>query len=267
MLRFAKYHGLGNDFIVLDRLHGGDRMTAALAAALCDRHRGVGADGVLSLWPDHDASARMEVHNADGSESNMCGNGLRCAARYLHDRGMVTAPLVTLKLGGVVYPCERSAPGRYRVAMGAPQERHPDLPGPAATLAHGDARFAAHCVHVGNPHAVIFTDQDPMSLARAHGAALAQHEGFPRGANVSFARSTAEGFAAVVYERGVGITEACGSGATAIGFAAVGEGRWPAQGPLRVELPGGALTITVHVTGKVDMEGDTAHVFDGEWRA
>ena len=267
MLRFAKYQGLGNDFVVVD----GRELTSALPAdtvrRLCDRHRGIGADGILTVWPTSGADVRMQVQNADGSESGMCGNGLRCVARYLWEEGRVPTgrATATIEAGRGRYGCERLAADRYRVAMGEALAAHPDLPGSTVELEHAGARFRAVCVHVGNPHAVIFVDaQEPMTLAERHGPAFERHPAFPNRVNVSFARAAADGFDVVVFERGVGVTLACGSGATAVAAAAVREQRWPASRAMSIRLPGGALTVEVDPGGAITVTGEAVRVFAGE---
>jgi diaminopimelate epimerase len=269
VLRFVKYEGLGNDFIILDRLAGGDGIDAATARALCDRHRGVGADGVLTLWSDSGADARMQLQNADGSESLISGNGLRCCARYLHDVGVVASERsdVAVRAGPSIYVCRRVSADVYRGAMGRPSDRHPDLP-PAGSADEGievsGRVFEVTCLYFGNPHAVIFTDGQPLDLALAYGPELERHRLFRNRTNVTFARATGDGFEAVVHERGVGITEACGSGASALGAAAVRTDQWERGEPMTVRLPGGSLTVTVDADDTVALEGPAVRVFAGE---
>ncbi|MEE8408862.1 MAG: diaminopimelate epimerase [Myxococcota bacterium] len=270
VLRFAKYQGLGNDFIVISRLEGNVALDAGTVRALCDRHRGVGADGVLTLWPDAVSDGRMQVQNADGSDTVMCGNGLRCLARYLHDEEIVASSRreVTLRAGTQTYPCTRISSDVYRVAMGAAIDEHPDLPNGASddvVIEVGGRQFGARCLWLGNPHAVIFSDEsDPLDLAKAYGGALESHRVFRNRANITFARATDDGFDAAVHERGVGLTEACGSAACALGAAAVRKGLWGPSKPMQVRLPGGNLTISVDASGRVTMEGPAVRVFEGE---
>jgi diaminopimelate epimerase len=269
-MRFSKYQGTGNDFIVLDKRAGGEALSPALAMRLCDRHRGIGADGVLTLWKEAEHDFRMQVQNADGSESEMCGNGLRCVARYVHDRTTQAGDRLTVRAGDGTYLVERVQPGVYRVDMGRPTLDSPQLPPEARgrapfTLVAGEARFDAIALSFGNPHAVIFTPEDPMKLALAHGAVLERHPSFPERVNVSFARSLAPGrFETVVFERGSGITQACGSGACAVAIAAVWSGRTQRDQPIEVALPGGVLTISVDAGDRVLMQGAADFVFAGE---
>ena len=270
VLRFAKYQGLGNDFLVVDGRELAATLSAAAVQRLCDRHHGVGADGILTVWPTSGADARMQVQNADGSEAAMCGNGLRCVARYLHDAGRLAAgaSLVTLRVGEGLYRCERRGTDRVRVAMGKALFVHPDLPGPAVELESAGECFLASCVYIGNPHAVVFVDHaEPAQLAEQHGPALEAHPAFPNRVNVSFARPRADGFDVAVFERGVGMTLACGSGASAVAAAAVRGERWPAGRAAVIHLPGGMLSIVVDATGEIWMEGETVRVFSGEVEA
>lgn len=277
MLTFAKYHGLGNDFVILDRRSGGRDLDAREVRAICDRHRGVGADGVLSLRAHPTASALMVTQNSDGSEAGVCGNGLRCASRFLYDSGIV-APSVselTLAAGERIYRVERLAADCYRIGMGRAEVSHPDLPrggasGEPVTLTVDERSFAASCCSLGNPHAVIFLNsggsdsESPLELAQRYGPALERHPGFPNRVNVSFARLRgSDGFDVVVYERGAGITQACGSGACAVAAAAVRRGLRSVDHPIEVYLPGGALRIVVRADGLIEMQGEAIRVFTG----
>lgn len=272
MLRFHKYHGLGNDFVILD---GVSRPLPPLSPEairfLCDRHTGVGCDQLLCLVPEAGADGRMRVYNADASESGQCGNGLRCVARLLWDEGLVHASrdAVVLAAGEGRYPVERLAEDRYRARMGKPAFRHAELPRAASAagevvLDAGGRAFAATSVHVGNPHAVLFVDEPPAELAARFGPTLERHRDFVARANVSFVRPEAGGFEVVVFERGDGVTLACGSGACAVGAAAVARGRWQPDVPMKVRLPGGLLLITVGAGGEILMEGPAVRVYSGE---
>ena len=277
-LNFVKYHGLGNDFIIVDRLDGGVPLSPENARFLCDRHLGVGADGVLSLWTQTGVMARMEVQNADGSSTDMCGNGLRCVARYLYDAGRASpgSSDIDLAVGRNSYAVHRVASDRYRIAMGKPALTHPDLPGDLAqggdgrpkgevSLHAGDDVFVGTAIFIGNPHFVIFTDKDNLWwLAEHHGPLLAQHPAFANRANVTFARVLPDHIEAVVLERGVGITQACGSGACAVGLSAVRRGLATEGRATVVQLPGGSLAITVDGDENVSMEGEAMRVFAGE---
>lgn len=275
-LRFAKYEGLGNDFIAVDLKQGESQVSTQAAAALCDRHRGIGADGVL-LVTTHEAVPRMRVINADGSQPEMCGNGLRCVALHLVRRG--AAPV------GSEFVIETdSGPHRCRVATSERESlvqiamRTPELtPGAVPVLAAssearvldqpfevGTTFVRLSCVSMGNPHGVTFDDLGPaarISLAPL----LEKHPRFPRAANIGFARVTGpQHIELAVWERGVGFTEACGTGACACAVAAVETGRAERHRLIEVRLPGGPLQIVVgEPDQRISMTGPARHVFDG----
>lgn len=298
-MRFAKYHGLGNDFLVVD-LRAASAAEAALAqdpqhvVALCDRQFGVGGDGVLAVLPPSSAGlaadARMRVLNSDGSEAEMCGNGLRCVVKELFDRGGLRKPELAIETGAGILTCaiDADASGVARsvtVAMGAPRLLRGEIPmaGPASERCleqplelpgespGGEASRpprALTCVSMGNPHAVAFvaSRDEAWRLARSLGPAIEHHAWFPNRTNVELAhaRSPRE-IDLVVWERGCGITLACGTGACATVVAAVLTGRAAEAAPVRVNLPGGSLEITV-LAGLTDvlMKGPAVHAFDGE---
>jgi diaminopimelate epimerase len=268
MLRFAKYQGLGNDFLVVDR-----PVSAAEAVALCDRRFGVGGDGVLMVLPAEApaADARMRILNADGSEAEMCGNGIRCVAKELHDSGRVQKPVIEIETGAGRLSCAVALgpDGRVdtvAVEMGAPRREGPQE---AEPLTMEGRSFVLDCVSMGNPHAVTFiaTDEPLRELAERYGPHIERHERFPRRTNVEFARMGREGreIELVVWERGCGITLACGTGACATAAAAVMTGRAPLGRELGVHLLGGTLGITVaeDLSG-VRMRGPARRVFAGE---
>ncbi|HEX3766675.1 MAG TPA: diaminopimelate epimerase [Kofleriaceae bacterium] len=287
-MRFAKYHGLGNDFLVVDLRAAAPADAAAIQAppsviALCDRQFGVGGDGVLAILPSATADARMRVLNSDGSEAEMCGNGLRCVVKELYDRGGLARPTLAIETGAgrLVCDVDASGPGggavrMVTVAMGAPRLLCGEIPmtGPAGErcieqpLAIAGTTRPVTCVSMGNPHAVTFVGarDEAMELARTVGPAVERHAWFPNRTNAEFAhvRDRRE-IDLVVWERGCGITLACGTGACATAVAAVVTGRADEATPIRVNLPGGSLEITVHPgLSAVAMKGPALHVFDGE---
>lgn len=274
-LRFHKYEGLGNDFIVVPSASRGERFDAATARALCDRHRGVGADGVLSVGRDADGFF-MRVVNADGSRPEMCGNGIRCAMLYLARTGQIQNETVRIETDAGPHECTLLGldadrrNGRVRVAM-RPYSLTPDPSWLAADterlesdIAVDDRSITATAVSMGNPHLVIFDaeEQGAIDLApRLEGHAL-----FPARVNVGLAEQTGpRAIGLRVFERGVGLTEACGTGACAAAAAAVETGRMPRGEPIEVTLPGGVLTIVVGERGgPVSMTGPARFVFEGE---
>jgi len=282
-VRFSKYHGLGNDFVLLDRLDGGRPIEPALARLACDRRRGIGADGVLTVLPSKVGAARMHVTNADGSVAQMCGNGIRCVARYLaEERGLGGEELARetdagLKRCRLVREAGRGA--AVAVDMGRPElepAKIPLRPGAGAGAGadrcvrqegplEGDAPVVGTAVSMGNPHLVVF-DLPASRSPEALGPRLEVHPLFPQRANVEFARVEGDGLAVRVWERGVGFTEACGTGACAALVAAVLEGRLPPGGYRPVRLPGGALQVLVPADlSTVWMQGPAERVFAGEW--
>lgn len=261
MLRFDKYEGLGNDFVVIDlppeRAIGTDA-----AARLCDRHFGVGADGILLLTaPVSPASAaRMVVINADGSRPEMCGNGLRCVALHAARRaGAHTGRyLIETDAGALACEVERQGDaGRVRIELGrASAEGSYDA-------AYGQETLSFARISIGNPHAILFDSHwDDAAIDRI-GPLVSG--GLPGGSNVEFVRQPApSSLDLVVWERGVGRTLACGTGAAATVAAAALAGRAPYSEPVEVRLPGGALEITVTPALDVSLRGPARWVFSGE---
>ncbi len=277
-MRFAKYHGLGNDFVVVDLRAVAPDVAAAIqdpdvVRRVCDRQFGVGADGILAVLPAASADARMRVLNADGSEAEMCGNGIRCVVKELHERGGIAKRELAIETGAGRLVCEVAGDG-VTVAMGRPRFARGEIgmTGPARErcvdqpIADG---LRVTAVSMGNPHAVIFVD-DPHAnlrrLAETIGPTLEHHVWFPQRTNVELvrARSRTE-LELVVWERGCGITLACGTGACATVAAAIVNGRADENADVRVHLLGGTLSIRVlpEMTD-VLMHGPATHVFDGE---
>lgn len=284
-MRFAKYHGLGNDFLVVDLRAADAAEAAAIQAprnviALCDRQFGVGGDGVLAILPSATADARMRVLNSDGSEAEMCGNGIRCVVKELYERGGLGQPSLAIETGAGRLVCDVDASGgavrSVTVAMGRPRLLRGEIPmsGPPGErcveqpLAAAGATRPVTCVSMGNPHAITFVGSrdEAHALATVVGPAVERHAWFPNRTNAEFAhvkhRREIDLF---VWERGCGITLACGTGACATAVAATVTGRADEATPIRVNLPGGSLEITVHAgLGAVSMKGPALHVFDGE---
>jgi diaminopimelate epimerase len=262
-VRFAKYEGLGNDFILID----GKSLDREAVRALCDRHRGVGADGVIAI----DRSGPhpyMHVTNSDGSVPEMCGNGLRCVVLHLVRAG-VFAPAQSFVVDTDAGPHGCSFDNDLvTVEMAVPSLDPGDLPVVSSTPLV-DAPFAvgAETLHVtavsmGNPHAVFFDEVGPRRLEL--GPMIGADPRFPKGVNVGFARPKADSIELFVFERGAGWTEACGTGAAAAAVAAVETGRFARGTAIPVDLPGGRLVLEVGERGRrVRMTGPARHVFDG----
>lgn len=264
VVRFAKYEGLGNDFLVVDA-DDESVIPSGLATALCDRRRGVGGDGVLLVLPSvtPGAVARMRVVNADGSVPEMCGNGLRCVALHVaRSRDSLPSRFVIDTDAGQK-TCELSDLGSnhatVRVDMGIVSvtgTRDIEIDGRLFTLTLADA---------GNPHAITTQPFERADVDR-FGPRLATHAAFPAGTNVEFVDVTSSTSAdVVVYERGVGITLACGTGACATARALVAAGRMPAETELLVKLLGGPLSVRVEKDGRVFMRGPARLSFEGSF--
>jgi diaminopimelate epimerase len=272
-LPFAKYEGLGNDFVVIELDRVGGVPSAEQAMAICDRHLGIGADGVL-LVATSAGRPSMKVINADGSVPEMCGNGIRCVALHLRRAGWILADRFEIDTDAGPHACHvrELAPigtGMVEVAMRAAALAPDEVPVRAAgpvldepfELAGRTLRVSA--VSMGNPHAVTFDDPGPQRDALA--SALQRHERFPQHVNVGFARVKGpQQLELAVFERGAGWTQACGTGACAAAVAAVETGRAQRNTPIEVRLPGGALTIALGEPGEpIAMTGPARHVFDG----
>jgi diaminopimelate epimerase len=287
-VNFSKYHGLGNDFIVVDlRAEAGALPDPDLVRALCDRRHGIGADGVLPILPaTGDADARMRVLNADGSEAEMCGNGLRCVVKHLCERDPALADrarehgLLRIETGAGVLGCQpHTRHGQVHavtVDMGPPQLGRASIPmtGPAGEpcievpLTVAGTSLSVTAVSMGNPHVVAFVDAAGpalRALAEAVGPSIERHDWFPRRTNAELAHVHGPSeIELVVWERGCGITLACGTGACATAVAACLTGRAQPGTEISVRLPGGTLAITVAEDhGTVWMRGPAVHVFDG----
>jgi diaminopimelate epimerase len=257
-LRFVKYHGLGNDFVLVE----GPLMGPERARRICDRRRGVGADGVVTILPPRTpgAAAAMHIYNPDGSVAEMCGNAIRCLARHLSEtRGLDGRIRIDTDAGAKDCTLHRRAGGAVEavsVEMGPARHEGEQV------LDAGGERLRAVRVSMGNPHAVLF---DEPTLARAAAVGPRIEKAVPGGVNVGFARPGARGIDLVVWERGAGLTDACGTGACAATVAAVRRGDVRAGVPVEVRLPGGALEITVSPDlARVTMRGPAEKVFEGE---
>ena len=268
---FDKYEGLGNDFIVVDRAAlPVERLSPTKVRDLCDRHRGIGADGFLIVDTENPS---MHVTNADGSVPEMCGNGLRCAALHLARRAEQTSLELQVDTDSGLHRCvvrREGDQGSVLVSM-RPASLIPsqiplvaDAPWVDAVLSLGGRQVHVTAVSMGNPHAVTFDALGDERYVLA--SEIQQNEHFPEGANVGFAQvRDGQAIELHVFERGAGWTQACGTGACAAAVAAVETGRARAGEALDLVLPGGTLTITVQGTGEpILMQGPARHVFSGE---
>lgn len=284
-LEFAKMHGLGNDFMVVDLVTQPREISADQVRAWGDRRTGVGFDQLLLIAPptDPDADFLYRIFNADGSEVEQCGNGARCAARYVAHRGLSPKPELVLEtLGGHIH-ATLLADGAVEVDMGEPRTEPAAIP--FDPLAGGAAEAAAEAaadapgvyeletggtrcrftpVSIGNPHAVLFVPSVTAAPVDELGRALVAHPVFPQGANIGFCEVVDRGFVRLrVYERGVGETRACGTGACAAVVAAALQGLVGER--VKVSLPGGKVRVRWQGPGTpVRMTGPAVLVFEGQ---
>jgi diaminopimelate epimerase len=259
-------HGAGNDFVVLDARALPLDLAPAAAARIADRHRGVGCDQIILIEPDDSAAAFMRILNADGSESGACGNATRCVAALL--AAETGARHLTIRTNAGLLPADIKGPTLVEVDMGVPKFGWEDIPlaEPADTLslrlALGPVQNPAAC-SMGNPHATFFVDDLTHLQIETIGPKLERARLFPARANIGFARIDApDRIRLRVWERGAGLTLACGSGACAALVNAHRRGL--AARRAEIEMDGGTLTLTWRDDGHVLMEGPVALVFEGE---
>ncbi len=273
IVHFRKYEGLGNDFVLLEH-----EVTGEQARALCDRRLGIGADGVLVVTEGRSpgVDGRVSVWNSDGSAAEICGNGLRCVALHLVDLRGDRSEL-RLETGAATTRCvvvEHPHIGHaiIEVEMGRPTLKLSEIPaiGEHDQMIEESLDVAGRSVNVtavgmGNPHGVVFGDHD-VELVRSLGPVLERHDRFPAGVNAGFASMVADGsIELTVWERGAGLTGACGSGACAAAVAACVTERAKWGTPLLVHQPGGDLVITSpRLDDSVSMRGPARGVFEGE---
>ncbi|HHP7232455.1 MAG TPA: diaminopimelate epimerase [Xenococcaceae cyanobacterium] len=275
-IQFSKYQGLGNDFILIDNRHTTQPIiTPEQAVAMCDRHLGIGADGVIFALPGQENNDyTMRIYNSDGSEPEMCGNGIRCLAKFIADLagiGEVNKTYRIQTLAGTITP-QLQADGKVKVDMGQPQLTAQAIPTTltaptekviAQPLVIADKTWLVTCVSMGNPHCITFVaDTEAISLAQI-GSLFEHHPVFPQRTNTEFIQIVKSDYIKMrVWERGAGITLACGTGACAAVVAGVLNGK--CDRICTVELPGGCLEIEWSATdNKVYMTGTAEPVFTG----
>jgi diaminopimelate epimerase len=270
-MRFAKYEGAGNDFVMLLDLDDVQPIGAEEAAALCDRRFGVGADGTIRVVR-HGEAFFMDYRNADGSQAEMCGNGVRCVAAFVRDVGVTGAEDLDIVARSGSRSVAAREDGRFTVHMGVPRFPKSTVPmrGPAwETFLYqpldlgGGLTVKASALSMGNPHLVLFVDEDPGRYHVGHiGPVLERDERFPEGVNVEFARiRDGDRIDARVWERGSGETLACGSGACAVAVAANEAGLAARRAVVR--FPGGHLEVERRDDGEILLTGGATRVFEG----
>ena len=259
MTRFRKMHGLGNDFVILDARDGAVAMDAARARAIADRRTGIGCDQVILLEPSAAADLRMRIWNADGGEVEACGNAARCVA--LLEGGETSIETA----GGILHAAANGSAAT--IDMGAPRFGWDEIPlayamDTAAMPVGWEELEQPFAVNVGNPHIIFFVDDtDAVDLARL-GPLIENDPLFPERVNVNVASVADRAIRLRVWERGAGLTSACGTGACATAVAAIR--RRLAKSPVEVRLPGGALTVEWVEGGPIRMSGPATFVFSGE---
>lgn len=276
-MKFTKMQGLGNDYVYVNCFQEKIENPSELARKISDRHFGVGSDGLIMINPSDKADFEMEMYNADGSRGEMCGNGIRCVAKYVYDYGLTDKTSISVEtLGGIKYLDLTVEDGKVKlvkVDMGRPELEPSKVP----VIAEGDRavdapimvdgkEYRMTCISMGNPHAVVFVDCDVRELPLEEiGPKFENHERFPKRVNTEFVRVLDRHTAEMrVWERGSGETLACGTGACAVAAACALNGH--TEDEVTVKLLGGDLHIrwdrendTVYMTGPAEV------VFDGEW--
>lgn len=276
-LHFSKMHGLGNDYVYVNCLNQKLKHPEEIARIVSDRHFGIGSDGLILIGSSDRADFEMRMFNADGSEGNMCGNGIRCVGKYVYDQGLTerTSIQIETKSGmrslDLTLGSDRKV-SSVRVDMGKASLKAKDVPVEAdyddfisqPMLVRGEV-YLVTCVSMGNPHAVVFCDDvDNLPLAEI-GPLFEHHEKFPEGVNTEFIQLIDHKTLKMrVWERGSGETFACGTGACASVVAAIVNEHCDFDEEVTVRLLGGDLKITVYSDYSVLMDGPAVHVFDGD---
>ena len=277
-MRFSKMHGAGNDFVVLDLRNGTPPLKPDVLARIADRHRGIGCDQLLTVEPPRSAGAvaSYRVWNADGSLAQQCGNGARCIAAWLVRDG--AAPMLgdfTIDSPAGTHVVGRDTKGGIVIDMGTPRFAPQDVPvigwheaRDTYTLYIGSSPVYFGAVSLGNPHAVIEVAALDRATVEATGTALQRNAAFPESVNVGFAEIISRDHIRLrVFERGVGETLACGSGACAAVAVLSKRGQLDAGSEIAVDLAGGTLRIRYDQdSDRIAMGGPTAFVFEGEWQ-
>ena len=275
-MRFTKMHGLGNDYVYVNGFDEQVDDPAAVARSVSDRHFGIGADGLILILPSDKADCRMRMFNADGSEAQMCGNGIRCVAKYVYDHDIARRPALNVETLAGVLDLDLFVAGdavdKVRVRMGEPRLQRAQIPMQGAPgqvinepLLVDGATFAVTAVSMGNPHCVVFVeDVENFDVAR-WGPHFEHHEVFPEGVNTEFIQvHDRESFSMRVWERGSGETLACGTGASAAAVACHLTGRTDRR--VTAHLLGGPLELEWQASdNQVLMTGPAVEVFSGEW--
>lgn len=268
MTEFFKYQGTGNDFIIINDWEDKISLSCEEIVFICDRHFGIGADGLILVKPSEKADYYMDFYNSDGSKAEMCGNGIRCLAAYIIENLMPSLQNLNIEtLAGIknILISEDT----YSVDMGKPSFVATEIPVEAGLdevidfpLEVAGQTFNITCVSMGNPHAVIFGDEETLDFALVFGPLIENNIVFPKRTNVEFVSLKGDIAKTVVWERGVGLTLACGTGACAVLAAAKKLGK--VENSLTVSLPGGDLQVKYNEKGSIILTGPAKFVFKGK---
>ncbi len=274
-MRFTKMHGLENDYIYIEGPLASEAATSDLARAVSNRHTGIGADGLIVIESSSLADLKMTIYNADGSRAQMCGNGLRCVAKYALDRQLVSSKTMTIETDAGIrhVDCLRTNSMLFivRVDMGLPildadamQVQADASPVVNYPMAFEGEEFSVTCVSMGNPHAVIFVPDLSAIPLNQLGPRIETAPMFKQRINVHFVQVESQGHLRMkTWERGSGVTQACGTGACAVCVAGVLTDRCGRT--VRVTLPGGDLAVEWAADDHVYMEGPAVEIFTGDW--
>ncbi len=276
-MRFTKMEGCGNDYVYINGFEFPVDDPAALSVRMSRYHFGCGSDGLILILPSAVADARMQMFNNDGSESAMCGNGIRCVAAYCHDRGLVPKTEMTIETGAGVKTLRLTlrpdgTTQSVRVDMGEPILNGLDIPSTVNAcpvvgypMTVDGVSYAMTLVSMGNPHGVCFVENPDTAPVAAHGPLLERHSDFPQKANIEFVQVVDRGHIRLrVWERGTGETLACGTGACASVAACVLNGLCDRQ--VQVSLPGGELSVVWEESDNhIYLTGPATFVYDGQW--
>ena len=273
LLRFTKMHGLSNDFMMVDLISQRARIREKTIRELSNRKTGVGFDQLLTVTPpdDPEADFRYTIYNADGSEAEQCGNGARCLMRFVQDQGLTTKSLIHLQTRTGIITCQLEKDGNVKVNMGAPQlhtDRIPFIADTPKTLYQLDLpgsqeKISLAVVNVGNPHAIISVDNIETAPVSNLGPVIESHQRFPKKVNVGFMQILSRKHLKLrVYERGVGETQACGTGACAALVAGRLQGLLDEK--VEVDLPGGKLRLSWSGEDQpISMTGPACRIYEG----
>jgi diaminopimelate epimerase len=276
-MRFTKMHGCGNDYIFVDGFSERVARPSALARRMSDRHFGVGGDGLILILPSKRADLRMRMFNADGSEAEMCGNGIRCLSKYAYERGLARKRRITVETKAGVHTLENTVRGgkvrAVRVDMGLPRLERSEVPmrGRAGRVVGepfpiDGVTYEITALSMGNPHCVIYVDGVESFPVTEVGPKIETHRRFPHRTNVEFVEILSPGEVSVrTWERGAGETLACGTGASAVCVAGVLAGK--TERLVTAHLLGGTLELEWAEDDRVYMTGPAEEVFTGEWPA